>query len=151
MIEAFIPRGLDMAGDASNPLLRHIRRLVGLPEDGPETDGQLLEWFVARRDEAAFEALLSRHGPMVLGTCRRILRDRHDVEDAFQAAFLVLCRKAGSISSRGGGRLAASSRVPGRFETQSRSRPPAGPRQLCGSTCSRQFLGSHLARSPPDS
>ena len=72
-----------MAGNASNPLLRHVRRLIGLPEDGPETDGQLLEWFVARRDEAADPAAIP-----------------HDVEDAFQAAFLVLCRKAGSIGSR---------------------------------------------------
>ncbi len=59
--------------------------------------GQLLERFAADRDEAAFEALVSRHGPMVLGTCRRMLADPHDVEDAFQATFLVLARKAGSI------------------------------------------------------
>ena len=65
--------------------------------------GQLLERFAADRDEAAFEALVTRHGPMVLGTCRRMLADPHDVEDAFQATFLVLARKAGSI--RDGDRL----------------------------------------------
>jgi RNA polymerase sigma factor (sigma-70 family) len=61
------------------------------------TDGELLERFVARRDEAAFEALLRQHGPMVLGVCRRVLHDRHEADDAFQATFLVLVRKAASI------------------------------------------------------
>src|SRR5947209_7426356 len=86
-----------MASDHSNPLLRYIRRLAGRPGDGGGTDGQLLDCFLSQRDEAAFEALLGRHGPMVLGTCRRILRDGQEAEDAFQATFLVLCRKAASI------------------------------------------------------
>ena len=59
--------------------------------------GELLERFASERDPAAFEALVGRHGPMVLGTCRRMLADPHDVDDAFQATFLVLARKAGSI------------------------------------------------------
>jgi RNA polymerase sigma factor (sigma-70 family) len=63
------------------------------------SDGQLLTCFVERRDEAAFEALVRRHGPMVLGACRRVLRSHHDAEDAFQATFLVLARKAASIKS----------------------------------------------------
>ena len=67
-------------------------------------DGQLLERYRTRRDEAAFEALVELHGPMVLGLCRRFLRDPRDVEDAFQATFLVLVRKAPGI--RDGGLLA---------------------------------------------
>lgn len=59
--------------------------------------GALLERFAVRRDEAAFAALVEMHGPLVLGVCRRVLSDPHDVEDAFQATFLVLAHKAGSI------------------------------------------------------
>jgi RNA polymerase sigma factor (sigma-70 family) len=61
------------------------------------TEGTLLERFVQGRDEAAFGALVTRHGPMVLGVCRRILRDEHDALDAFQATFLILVRRAGAI------------------------------------------------------
>src|SRR5579883_2092198 len=64
------------------------------------TDGQLLEAFISGRDETAFEELLKRHGPMVLGVCRRILRDPNDADDAFQATFLVLLRKAESIDKK---------------------------------------------------
>src|SRR5260370_9997425 len=63
-------------------------------------DGQLLERYLTRRDEAAFEALVNLHGPMVLGLCRRMLRDPRDIEDAFQATFLVLVRKAPELRDR---------------------------------------------------
>jgi RNA polymerase sigma factor (sigma-70 family) len=69
------------------------------PEGARPTDRELLEQYVACRDEAAFEALLRRHGPMVLGVCRRVLRHQADAEDAFQATFLVLVRKAAAIRS----------------------------------------------------
>jgi RNA polymerase sigma factor (sigma-70 family) len=72
-------------------------------EDGTVTgltDAQLLDLFVGRRDEAAFTALLERHGPMVQRVCHEVLRDHHDAEDAFQATFLVLARHAGSVRQR---------------------------------------------------
>ena len=81
-------------------VLRHIRRLVGPRDEPGVTDRDLLESFLRRQDEAAFAALVARHGPMVLGVCRNILQDGHDVEDAFQATFLVLVRKAGSVARR---------------------------------------------------
>src|SRR5262249_51578111 len=61
-------------------------------------DAQLLERFVRLRDETAFEALLHRHGPLVFGVCRKFLYNPHDAEDAFQATFLILARKAGSVA-----------------------------------------------------
>jgi RNA polymerase sigma factor (sigma-70 family) len=80
-----------------------IRDLQSLFEAGTfvgMSDGQLLDRFIARREGASLEALVLRHGPMVRGVCRRVLRDYHDVEDAFQATFLVLARKAASIMPR---------------------------------------------------
>ena len=65
------------------------------------SDRVLLAQFVDGRDEAAFEALLRRHGPLVLNICRKLLRDCQEVEDAFQATFLVLVRKAGSLTFEG--------------------------------------------------
>jgi RNA polymerase sigma factor (sigma-70 family) len=82
-------------------VLNHLRRTALRCDAGDTTDAQLLGCFLARRDQAAFEALVRRHGTMVLGVCRRVLRDDHDAEDAFQAAFLVLVRKAASIQPRG--------------------------------------------------
>jgi RNA polymerase sigma factor (sigma-70 family) len=64
------------------------------------SDGQLLDRFVARREESVFEAIVLRHGPMVWGVCRRVLRDHHDAEDALQATFLTLARKAASVEPR---------------------------------------------------
>jgi RNA polymerase sigma factor (sigma-70 family) len=84
------------------PLADFLRRLRGGgPAGGGEpTDAELLERFVTRQEESAFEAVVRRHGPMVLGVCRHLLQDAHDAEDAFQATFLVLVSKAASIRNR---------------------------------------------------
>lgn len=89
-----------MATAQMNRVIQHLRRSALWRNGSGMTDGQLLECFVARREEAAFEALVERHGPMVLGVCRRVVGHAHDAEDAFQATFLVLVRKAASIVPR---------------------------------------------------
>jgi RNA polymerase sigma factor (sigma-70 family) len=79
-------------------VIRHLRDVARThPEVG---DAELLERFIAERDPAAFELLVRRHGPMVLGVCRRVLENETDADDAFQATFLVLVRKANSIIPR---------------------------------------------------
>jgi RNA polymerase sigma factor (sigma-70 family) len=83
-----------------HPLLRALRRVAVLGAPSELTDADLLRRFVATRDEAAFEVLVRRHGPMVLAVCRRILHTPHDAEDAFQASFLILVRRAAAIENQ---------------------------------------------------
>ena len=80
--------------------IRSLRRLVEPVQEAGLTDAELLQRFVAQRDEAAFEVLLWRHGPMVLQVCRRVLGQEQDIEDAFQATFLALVRKGAAIGRR---------------------------------------------------
>jgi RNA polymerase sigma factor (sigma-70 family) len=86
-----------MTSTRAGIVLQHIRRLGGTARPGQPTDAQLLERFTARRDEVAFAELVRRHGPMVLNVCRSVLHHEQDAEDAFQATFWVLARRAPSI------------------------------------------------------
>src|SRR5438132_10599881 len=86
-----------MPANHAAAILRHIRRLAETHAQGALSDGQLLQRFVTEREEEAFAALMRRHGGLVWNVCRHILHRHHDAEDAFQATFLVLARRAGSI------------------------------------------------------
>jgi DNA-directed RNA polymerase specialized sigma24 family protein len=86
-----------MAHAPLGTVLRHLRTLAGAAAPAEDCDGRLLEHFRTCQDEAAFAALLQRHGPMVLAVCRRHLPCEHDAGDAFQATFVVLARKAAAI------------------------------------------------------
>src|SRR5271166_2917031 len=89
-----------MAEGPLRKVMRQIHQLVGASPNDALTDSQLLERFAQRRDESAFAALVERHGPLVFGVCRRVLRHQQDAEDAFQATFHVLARRAGNVGWR---------------------------------------------------
>src|SRR5262245_55641658 len=86
-----------MSASQARNVFRHLGKLAQVRRDSAATDQQLLASYVTSRDEAAFATLVERHGGMVLGVCRRFLRSAQDAEDACQATFLVLARKAASI------------------------------------------------------
>ncbi|MBL8798535.1 MAG: sigma-70 family RNA polymerase sigma factor [Planctomycetia bacterium] len=86
-----------MTSGQLNQVLRQLCRLVGVRSVEELGDRQLLEAFAKNRDAAAFEVLVQRHGPLVMGVCKRVLHEEHDAEDVFQATFMVLARKADSI------------------------------------------------------
>jgi RNA polymerase sigma factor (sigma-70 family) len=90
-----------MVNEQLNAVARHLDLLEGSRDARELSDGQLLERFAVRGEEAAFAALVRRHGPMVLGLCRRVLRHGPDAEDAFQATFLVLFRRARALDRAG--------------------------------------------------
>src|SRR5262245_45626031 len=81
-------------------VVQHVRKTALLQDHAGKTDGELLDGYLRHRDQDAFAVLVWRHGPMVWGVCRRVLRNDADAEDAFQATFLVLVRKAASVVPR---------------------------------------------------
>lgn len=89
-----------MATTQMDTVIRHLRRAVLRQDGAGGTDGRLLASFIDQKDVGAFEALVRRHGPMVFGVCRRVVGNHHDAEDASQATFLVLSRKASSVRPR---------------------------------------------------
>jgi RNA polymerase sigma factor (sigma-70 family) len=139
----------------------HLRHLLNPKAAGDQTDGQLLERFLAHREEAAFAAVVQRHGPLVLGLCRRLLGNVHDAEDAFQATFLVLARRANGLDRRGslaGWLYGVAYRIAVRARLQA-ARRRAYERQAVPMTASgnapdpagpelRQILDEELSRLP---
>jgi RNA polymerase sigma factor (sigma-70 family) len=106
-------------------ILHYLRGLARPRAARDQTDRQLLRRFAARHDEAAFALLVERHGGLVWGVCRRLLRHEQDAEDAFQAAFLVLARKAGTVpwcDDVGNWLYAVALRVARRAQTRGRRR-----------------------------
>src|SRR5262249_30649426 len=94
-----IPRADAMQEESTHPILRLVRKIAASGEVRQMTDRELLKRFATQRDEAAFEILVHRYGAWVWRVCRAQLRESHAAEDAFQATFLVLVRKAGSIGT----------------------------------------------------
>src|SRR5437867_1181520 len=90
-----------MAALTLQEMIRRLRGACAATGPGAPTDAVLLDRFVRLGDQEAFELLLWRHAGLVLGACRRLLRHEADAEDAFQATFLVLAKKAGTIGRRG--------------------------------------------------
>jgi DNA-directed RNA polymerase specialized sigma24 family protein len=93
----YLPTARSHMTRTASPILHLIRRVAEDRRLKDLPDQELLRSFLMKQDKAAFDALLRRHGAMVLDVCRSVLRNEQDVEDAFQATFLVLAQKGGSI------------------------------------------------------
>ena len=147
--------------DGRDRVFRHLRELVQRAGDVCRTDRELLEQFAASRDERAFEALVRRHGRLVMSVCRRVLANEQDAEDAFQAVFLVLAKKASTVawqSSVSSWLCQVASRVAlkirGRRARQEQRREPSAPEPAAASLAEmtlgelRLALDEELQRLP---
>jgi RNA polymerase sigma factor (sigma-70 family) len=150
-----------MAAARLGAVLRHIRHLTADPNSGEPNDGALLRAFLSRNDQGAFEALVRRHGPMVLRVCRRALNNAHDAEDALQATFLLLARRAASIRKRESlaswlhgvaSRMAADARKAAarrhRHESRAHPAPPPDPALSAAWKELQALLDEEIARLP---
>jgi RNA polymerase sigma factor (sigma-70 family) len=150
-----------MAAAQLGAVLRHIRGLTADPHSGEPNDGALLRAFLTRNDQGAFEALVRRHGPMVLRVCRRALNNAHDAEDALQATFLLLARRAASIRKRESlaswlhgvaSRMAADARKAAarrhRHESRAHPTPPPDPALSAAWKELQVLLDKEIARLP---
>jgi RNA polymerase sigma-70 factor (ECF subfamily) len=147
-----------LASASLTRVLSRLRDILGRQDADERTDGHLLERFLTRREEHAFELLLRRHGPMVLGVCRRILGNDQDAEDAFQATFLVLVRRGDRIRPRSqvgnwlygvACRTAMEARRADarRRRREARAMPPTPPREDAWAEL-RPMLDQELSRLP---
>src|SRR5262245_14985600 len=150
-----------MANGALIGLVRQINRIAGRRSADGLTDGELLQRFVSARDETAFAALVRRHGPAVWGVCRRVLGSVHDAEDAFQATFLVLVRKAPSlraghlvgnwlygVACRVAARARASAAWRRAHQQEMPDLPAAGPEDTLTGCDLRPVLDEEVSRLP---
>jgi Sigma-70 region 2 len=130
-----------MATAQLGTVLRHLQHLAAGPGAREASDLQLLDRFAAGRDEAAFAALVCRHGPLVWQVCRRVLGHEQDAEDAFQATFLVLARGAGALARQAlAGRRAPEPAAPSPAKAAERqpAKAPAGGKDVA---CGGRVLG----------
>ena len=138
-----------MSNRAVTAVVQSVRTLLEVGTSAGLSDGQFLERYLLRRDdaaEAAFAALVERHGPMVLRVCRGVLHDAHDAEDAFQATFLILARKAGAIRKRDSVASWLFGVVPRRWPGESPAEPARNERGAGGAIVDAQAC---LSEGPP--
>lgn len=133
-----------MPDNRLHSVLRYLQRRLGTAGAGGLTDAQLLERFTRDRDEAAFEVLVWRHGTLVWNVCRRVLAREQDVEDAFQATFLIFARKAGSVG-RGAAVASWLYKVAYRIALDARARNARRHRQEIQTPCERARDIAHEA------
>ncbi|HEY7154924.1 MAG TPA: sigma-70 family RNA polymerase sigma factor, partial [Gemmataceae bacterium] len=150
-----------MSRSALSASVQHLRDVIAAQRHSDESDEQLLRAFADHHDDSAFAALVRRHGPMVMGVCRRVLGHQQDAEDAFQATFLILARNAAAprnksalagflhgTAYRTAMKVKQSAARRRKHERQASSRPPADPADDLSWREVRTLLDEEIARLP---